>query len=94
MDSRSPLTDRPWYRYGLLTLAVGGVAACGYFFATYRGWLRGDSGPLSSLLLLCANTAFLWGLVFWRRSGALALGLQSVGALLLVWSIAALSRGS
>ena len=74
-------------------LAVGSVVACGFFFATYRGWLAGDPGPLSSLLLLCANTALLWGLVFWRRSGALALGLQSLGALLLVWSIAALSRG-
>lgn len=90
----APLSDRRWYRITHWCLASGALVACLYFFAAFRGWVPGDRGPLSSLLLLGATTAALWALLAVRRFGGLALVLQSASAALLIWSIVSLGRGN
>ncbi|MEX2179789.1 MAG: hypothetical protein WD801_13825 [Gemmatimonadaceae bacterium] len=88
-----PLSDWRWYRITHWCAAIGALGACVYFFATFRGWIPGDSGPLSSLLLLGSSTAAIWSLLIFRRFGVVAVILQSLSVLLLVASIASLSRG-
>ena len=90
----TPLSDRRWYRIAHSCFATGALIATLYFFASHRGWVPGDPGPLSSLLLMVSVTTNLWAMLAVRRYGKLALVLQSASAALLVWSIVSLGGGS
>ena len=94
VTATTPLSDRRWYRITHWCFATGALVATLYFFASYRGWVPGDRGPLSSLLLMASLTANLWALLGIRRFDKLALVLQSVSAGLLVWSIVSMGRGN
>ncbi len=92
--STVPLTERRWYRIAHWSLALSALLGCIYFYATFRGWLPGDSGRRSTLLLLGSSTAGLWALLALRRMDRVALGLQLLSATLLIWSILSFGRGN